>query len=82
MNKTAFEVIPQPGETWSDNKTRTTTLATFIAVVDGIEPIGCREPNASVMYRRKGGGPIVRLRLRDFLWRFRRVESRPTGPFE
>ena len=82
MPDTETPVVPKPGEVWSDSATRLKTQVPFVAKVEQVwAPAGHGYPG-QIAYRRAGGGPLVSMRLQSFLWRFRRVESRPTGPFE
>lgn len=81
MAKTETPIMPKPGEVWSDAETRLKTQVTFLAKIEQVwEPNGHGYPG-QVAYRRAGGGPLVNIRLQSFLWRFRRIESKPTGPF-
>jgi hypothetical protein len=83
---------PRPGETWSDADTRkqrgNPDGPNFVATIEGVWPssevtvVMGHTQWPRVAYRRATGGPLVNLRLDSFLWRFRRIASKPTGPFE
>lgn len=70
--------VPRDGETWS-------APDGFVARVVKVWPESANPhgpPWANVAYRRAGGGPLVNMRIDRFLYRFSRLASTPTGPFE